>query len=253
MRADAHVSIGCRDGLTFLADARCEPPFRVHCADGRFLFVSSAAAPVGGDELALTVDVAPGAVADIGTVAAMLVWPSAARDGARSSLVTTVRVWRGAHLTWRPEPTVSIAGSNHLVRTTIDLAEGATCEVVEEYALGRHDEPSGDLLTELRITRDGRGLLHHGERFGPTINTARHVLAAASVGSVSDTSSAAPSAVVIGEMASAARLPGAEPGTVLVLAAGRDRPSVLAAAGEVGDVSAARRELAGVATPSANC
>ena len=249
MRADAQLTIGCRQGITFLADARCEPPFRVHCADGRFLFVSSAAAPVGGDQLTLTVEVAPGAVADIGTVAAMLVWPSPTRDGSPSSLVTRIRVGRGAHLLWRPEPTVSIVGSIHRAQTVIELDDEATCEVTDEYALGRHGEPTGDLTTELRITRGGVGVIHHGERFGPAFASPRHVLATAIVDDRCELLRAT-SVVSIDDSASAARLAGAEPATSLVLAVGCDRPSVLRVASAV---SGARRELVGVASPAASC
>jgi urease accessory protein len=233
MRASAHLAIDCADGgRAFARDVRAEPPFAIRRAGERFVVVGSAAAPVRGDELTLTLEVAPGAVAHVGTVAATIVWPGPAgsADAAPSRLTTSITVGAGAHLDWRPEPTVSVAGSDHVARTRIALAEGATCRVVEEFSLGRCGEPPGRLATELRVTRAGRPLVHHAEVFGPAVagagsvarvGAARHVVMAVVVGPP-----AGPSRVeLVPHGASAAWLPVAGD-ALLVLACGPDRPAV---------------------------
>lgn len=238
VKATASLSVDVIDGRSFVNDVRSEPPFAIRQAGGRFLIVGTAAAPVRGDILELSVDVAPGATADVGTVAATMVWPGPdPTTVAPSRLTTRIRVGAGAHLVWRPEPTVSVEGSDHIARTLIDLAEGATCEFVEEYSLGRSGESAGRLATELRVVRDGRALVHHGECFGPSqpgagsvasVAYARHVLAAVFVGPLAGESTV--------ELADPARPGGlacawlpvaADVG--VALAAGPDRPTVLAA------------------------
>lgn len=216
MRASVALSIG-RGGY----EVRAEAPVSIRRAGGRFLFVSTAAAPVRGDELDVTVAIAPGVRAEIGSVAAMIVWPGpdGAPIGPPSRTTTRITVGAGAHLEWALEPMVSVVGSDHVARTAVELAAGATCRLVEEYALGRHGEPCGTLATELRITRDGTPLVHHGERFTP--GAPRHVLAALLVGLPADPF------VHVGGDVHAACLPAAVPGVAVLLAQGHDRPAVL--------------------------
>lgn len=216
MRASAELRVGL-DGW----HVRAEAPFSIRRAGGRFVFVSTAAAPVRGDDLEVTIDIAPGVRAEIGSVAAMIVWPGpdGAPIGPPSRLVTTIRLGIGAHLDWLPEPTVSVAGSDHVAHTSVELAEGATCRIVEEYALGRHAEPCGTLATALRVTREGRALVHHAERFTP--GGPRHVVAAVLVGLPAEPF------VHVGDDVRAACLPAADPATHLVLATGSERPAVL--------------------------
>lgn len=234
MKGAAHLAIGSAGGRSFASDVRAEPPFAIRRVGERFVVVGSAASPVRGDELTLTIDVAAGAVAAIGTVAATIAWPGPHERATEppSRLTTAITVGAGGHLDWRPEPTVSVAGSDHVATTRVDLRAGATCRIVEEFSLGRLGEPSGRLATALRVARDGRPLVHHGEWFGPDVpgagsvsrvGTARHVLAAAIVGPPATASEV----VLDVPGVSAARFAVADDVTV-VLAAGPDRPSVLA-------------------------
>jgi urease accessory protein len=234
MRGAAHVRIAGDGARALPIDIRSEPPFAIRRSGNRILLVSSAAAPVGGDDLALEIDVEPGAHADLGTVAATMVWPSP--TPALSVMTTTIRVGAAARLLWRPHPMVSVAGSEHLANTTVHLATDATATVVEEITLGRHGEPSGHLELRLRVERDGRPLVHHAERFGPTvpghgsvvsIGTARHVVQAVLVG----VDAGAPRSVVEPDRA-AAWLPVADD-AVVVLAATPDRPSAIALLAEI--------------------
>ncbi len=178
------------DASDVLVDARSEPPVAIRRSGDRILLAATAAGPVGGDHLHLDAAIGAAARADIGSVGALLVWPGP--DGAPSRATTSVTVGRAAHLVWRPEPTISVRGSRHRTTMTVDLDDLATCAVVEEVALGRAGEPSGDLELAMRVTRAGRPLVHHGERFGPDVPGAgssvsvadgRHVLMAVVVGS----------------------------------------------------------------------
>ncbi len=189
MRASARLEVVRRDGRNVLVDARSEPPFAVRRAGDRILFVGSAAAPVGGDELEIDVAIRAGASAMIGTVAATSVWPGP--HGDRSSIRTTMSVGAGARLTWWPEPVVSIVDSNHRSSTQVSLEDGAHCTIVEEVSLGRSGQAPGTLELEIRVERDGRPIVHHTERFGPFepgagsavgVGAARHVISGVVVG-----------------------------------------------------------------------
>ena len=158
-----------------------------------------------------------------------MVWPSPVP--ALSVMTTTIRAGAGAHVRWCPHPMVSVAGSDHLASTTVHLASDATATVVEEVALGRHGEPSGELELRLHVERDGRPLVHHAERFGPSVpgrgsvltnGAALHVVQAVLVGV-----EAGASRSTVERDRAAAWLPVADD-SVVVLAAGPDRPAVLA-------------------------
>jgi urease accessory protein len=198
----------------------------VRASGSRVLIAASAASPVGGDDLEIDVNVGPEASADIGTVAATIVWPGP--DGSWSSSTTACDVRERARLVWWPEPTVSVQGSRHRVRTLVRLASSAECVLVEEVALGRSGEQPGVLDVELRVERDGVPLVHHHETFGASssavgVGAASHALAGVFVG----TAAGEPRTVVDGA-AAAAWLPVAADAAVL-LAVGRDRPAVWSA------------------------
>lgn len=194
------------------------------------LLAASAASPVGGDELELVVDVGPGARADVGSVAANMAWPSPV--DLWSSTTTRCSVATDAHVRLWLEPTVSVAGSRHRATTTAVLADGASCLIVEEVALGRHGEPSGRFDQRLRVERSSGVLIDHGEVFGPdvpgalssvSVGAARHAFSAVLVGV-----SAGESRVCVEPTSAAAWLP-VDGDAVVVLALGPDRPSVRAA------------------------
>lgn len=223
MKASAHLRVGWDGTRAYAADVRAEVPFSIRHAGDRFVFVSSAAAPVRGDELEVSIELAPGAVAEIGTVAATVLWPGpdGAAVGPPSRTTTSITVGAGGHLRWVPEPTVSVAGSNHVARTLIALGAGATCTIVEEYALGRHGERCGTLTTELRLERRGRPLVHHAERFEP--GSPRHVVAAVTVGAPR-----VPMVLIDAERGvHAATMAAAASDTWVTLATGPDRPALL--------------------------
>ncbi|MGK2959004.1 MAG: urease accessory protein UreD [Acidimicrobiales bacterium] len=228
MRASATIAVARCGDRDVVVDQRSAAPLSVRQCGQRILLASSAAAPVGGDDLELVVDVGPGARADVGSVAASIVWPGV--GGEASSMTTECVLGHGAHLDLWLEPTISVAGSRHRAVTVVRLEGDATCRVVEEAVLGRRHEASGHLDLSLRVERDGRPLVHHDERFGPdvagawssvSVGAARFVLTAVLVG----IDAGSPRVCVEADRA-AAWLPVAVDASV-VMAVGHDRPSAM--------------------------
>ncbi len=230
MRASASLVVERHGDRDVVAEQRCAAPFSIRQSGKRILLAASAAAPVGGDELELAIRLGPHARADVGSVAATLVYPGP--SGEPSSMRTMCDVGDCGHLDMQLEPTISVQGSDHSAVTRVRLAPTATCRVVEEAVLGRAAEPAGHLALSLRVERGGRPLVHHDERFGPgvpgarssvSVGAARYVLTAVVVGPP-----AGESAVHIDGPLAAAWLPVAnDAGTAI--AVGPDRPSTLRA------------------------
>ncbi len=227
MRAAARIAVERRNGHDEVVDRSCAAPISIRRCGDRVLLAASAAAPVGGDSLDLTVDVGPGARSDVGSVAASLVWPGPTDSW--SSQTTTCAIAAEGHLRLWLEPTVSVARSRHRASTTVRLASGATCVIAEEIALGRHGESSGRLDLHLRVERDGDVLVDHGETFGPdvagvgssvSVGAARHVCSGVVVGVL-----AGLSRTCVEANRAAAWLPIADD-AAMVLAVGADRPAV---------------------------
>ena len=114
----------------------------------------------GGDRLCYRVDLAAGCHATATTQTAERAYRSA---GAAAQVDVQHRVGKGAHLDWLPQETILYEGS-HLVReTVIELAEGASCLMLESVILGR--AAMGETVTRTtlrdtrRITRAGRPVL----------------------------------------------------------------------------------------------
>lgn len=228
VKASARIAVERRGDRSEVVDRRAQAPLSVRRCGDRVLIASSAAMPVGGDELALVIDVGRAARADIGSVAAGMAWPGV--GGAASTMVTTATVAAGGRLDLWLEPTISVVGSRHEMTTRVQMDPTASARVVEEIVLGRSGEESGDLTLSMRIERGGRALVHHHERFGPDaigagssvgVGGARHVLSAVLVGV-----DAGRSRVQVDSGRAGAWLPMCDD-VVVVMAAGHDRPSVL--------------------------
>ncbi|MFC4059465.1 urease accessory protein UreD [Planomonospora corallina] len=148
-------------GRTVLAVLRSDPPLTLRrTGPARVHLVSTAAGPLGGDELALDIDVAPGTALDVRSVASTLVLPGHGAGGSPESLMTvTARVGAGASLRFAPEPTVLAAGCRHRVAVRLALAAGARVLWREEIVLGRYGEPSGRCHSRFDAVFDGRPLL----------------------------------------------------------------------------------------------
>lgn len=127
--------------------------------------LGGAFSPLGGDDLGLEIEVGPGAAVLVRSVAASVAQPGP--GGQPSRLVVTADVADGAELAWLPEPLVAANGCDHATEAV--LAASTTARVVwrEEWVLGRHGEPGGDLRSVLSVEVGERPLLRQDLRLGP--------------------------------------------------------------------------------------
>lgn len=161
MRARARVvaeSDGGRTALRVLETAapltlvprRGPGPATVHLVNG-------AAAPLGGDDLELTVEVGPGAALLLVGVAAAVLLPGHRGEPSRASV--RVSVADGGSLAYLPEPSVVTARADHVAALTAELAPTAHLHCRETLVLGRRGESPGALTTEWHVVRGGVPLL----------------------------------------------------------------------------------------------
>jgi urease accessory protein len=131
----------------------------------RVCLAAGAAGPVGGDQLALTVDVGTRSTLVLREISASLLLPGP--HGEQSSLHTTVRVEAGATLVWLPEPVIAAHGCHHRTDVRVELGPGARLVLREELLLGRHGEQPGAVAQHLQVRIAGRPLLHQDLALGP--------------------------------------------------------------------------------------
>ncbi|MEV6391422.1 urease accessory protein UreD [Nocardia xishanensis] len=113
--------------------------------------IGTAATPLGGDEIDVSVAVGPGARLALRSVAATIALPGAA------TRISFAR-WRfevadGGELDVRTEPTIVAGGAEHRAVTTVLLAASARLRLRERVQIGRADEERGawrgDLIADL--------------------------------------------------------------------------------------------------------
>nr|BFE88006.1 urease accessory protein UreD [Planobispora longispora] len=149
-------------GRTVLATMSSAPPITLRrTGPGQVYLVSTAAGPLGGDDLALDIDVAPGTVLDVRSVASTLVLPGPGPGSApeESSMTVTARVGAGASLRFAPEPTVLAAGCLHRMTVRLELAPDARVFWREEIVFGRYGEASGRCRSRFDAVAGGLPLL----------------------------------------------------------------------------------------------
>lgn len=127
--------------------------------------VGGAAGPLGGDELACSVEVCAGAVLRVESSAASVALPGPA--GGESRLDITARVEAGGVLHWVPQPLIAARGARHRATARIELAATARLVWREEFVLGRFGEAPGSVAARLRVLRGGSPLLDHELAVGP--------------------------------------------------------------------------------------
>lgn len=120
--------------------------------------VHGAGGPLGGDDFALDLEVAPGGVLRVASAAATVVQPGQP-DVARWAVCAEVGA--GGRLTWAPEPTVVCAGAELAARLRVRLAAGAGAVLREIVVLGRHGESGGRYRGSLTVDVDGTPLIAH--------------------------------------------------------------------------------------------
>jgi urease accessory protein len=167
MRARALLVVERAGPRTVVRELRSAAPLTlvphrgsVRRADGRALvhLVSSLTAPLGGDDLGLTVVVGAGAHLVLRGVAATLALPGRHPGGSRASV--RVEVGEGGSAQYLPEPTVVTARACHEAEFSAELDRDARLRAREVLVLGRTGERPGVLGTTARVRRCGRAALH---------------------------------------------------------------------------------------------
>ena len=143
-------------GRTRVTVLRSDGPLALRETPLGVYLIGTAAGPLGGDDLALDIDVGPGSRLVIRSAAGMLLLPGP--HGGRSALAIRARVGPGGHLDFAPQPTVAAAGCDHRASAEIELAAGATLRWREEIVLGRHGEHPGRCTSRLDVTLAGAPL-----------------------------------------------------------------------------------------------
>jgi urease accessory protein len=168
VRATARIVAGhdVATGRTRCTSLVSAPPLTLRATAGGVVhLVGSAAGPVGGDQLHLSVAVGPCGSLTVHTVAASIALPGPTAEP--SALDVDAEVGEGARLRWLPEPTIAVRGCDHRASSHLRLAAGARLVWREVVVLGRHDEGGGSLLQRLRVDVDGRPLVRNDLAVGP--------------------------------------------------------------------------------------
>ncbi|MBB5917156.1 urease accessory protein [Nocardia transvalensis] len=170
-RSGALPQIHATGGLA----ARRTGPDTVH-------LIGTAATPLGGDELDITVTVEPGARLAVRSVAATIALPG--RSTRKSVAHWHFEVGEGGVLDFDPEPTVVAGAAEHEATTTIVLAEGARLRVRERVQIGRTGEDAGRWRGDLLADLAGLPLLRHRLDLGAGTATDDTLSAARALSSV---------------------------------------------------------------------
>ncbi|WP_335984192.1 urease accessory protein UreD [Streptomyces sp. CA2R106] len=167
--ATARVHAARNGTATVLPLLSGDGPFylqRLRDQDGlaRIDVIGAMSGPLGGDRLALHVEVGPDAGLRITAAASTIALRGPGTDAATYDVRLTVA--DGGVLHWLPEPVISTAGSTLYQTCTVDLAPTARLVLRDEQVLGRTGEPSGRLTTRLTVHRGGRPLLDQHTSYG---------------------------------------------------------------------------------------
>jgi urease accessory protein len=162
VRAEAHLTVEHRDGRNVVRLLRSAAPVTLMPARGRtgpavVRLVNSAATPLGGDDVTLTVHVGPCAALTLTGIAATVALPGP--HGAPSRTTVRLHLAERATVVYLPEPTVITARANHHAALHADLAANACLRAREILVLGRAGELPGRLTTTTATTRAGHPVL----------------------------------------------------------------------------------------------
>ncbi|GAA1783465.1 urease accessory protein UreD [Actinomadura chokoriensis] len=183
MRARAHLATErTADGRTRISALRSEaplmlrstlaariaghPPWTSRLAGAAHVHLTAGAAgPIGGDHLALRVDVGAGSALVLRDVSSTLLLPGPANERSRTRI--DVQVAADATFVWLPEPVIAARGCDHRTDVRVGLERGARLLLREELLLGRHGEEPGTVRQDIRVRLDGRALHHQQLAIAP--------------------------------------------------------------------------------------
>ena len=150
-----------------LGEVRCAPPLTLRQVRGgqrcELRLVGTAAGPLAGDDLALSLVLRPGAAATLRAAGASV----AQGGGGERTLAIRAELGDGADLTAEPGTLIACAGSRAEVRVEITLGAGARVDWRELIVLGRTGEPPGRVALRWDVTRCGQPVLRQFARLGP--------------------------------------------------------------------------------------
>ncbi|MFC6012078.1 urease accessory protein UreD [Nocardia lasii] len=131
--------------------------------------IGTAATPLGGDELDITIVVRPGARLVVRSVAATIALPGP--DTLFSSARWHFEIGAGAELDFDPEPTIVAGGAIHHTVTTVQVAPDARLRLRERVQLGRSGEDGGGWRGDLSADLGDIPLLRHRLEVGAGAST----------------------------------------------------------------------------------
>ncbi len=134
------------------------------------VFLNTSGGLAGGDTLAYCLDLAGGCQATATTQTAERAYRS---TGGPAHVTVRHVVGAGAHLDWLPQETILYDSSDLHRETTIDLAEDASCLMLEAVVLGR--AAMGETLEDVTL-RDTRRIMRAGR---PVLIEPLHLVAEA--------------------------------------------------------------------------
>lgn len=159
MDAHARIVLDTSPSGALLARQLLTPaPLGARITGDELHLINTAAGPLGGDRLRISLELRPGTHARLRSVAASVAQRG---DGTGSTHHLEVTVGEGAHLVGDLEPLVAAADCDHTASVTVHLAAGASVRWRDELVLGRTGERPGCCTSTLRIERDGAPVLHH--------------------------------------------------------------------------------------------
>ncbi len=131
--------------------------------------IGTAATPLGGDELDITIVVRPGARLVVRSVAATIALPGAAT--LLSHAHWRFEIGEGGELDFDPEPTIVAGGAHHHTVTTVQVAPDARLRLRERVQLGRSGEDGGGWRGDLVADLGDVPLLRHRLELGADSST----------------------------------------------------------------------------------
>lgn len=174
MKAEALLEVE-RDGV--VRTLRSASPLTLIPVRGRPVvhLVNSAASPLGGDDLTLTVRVGPHACLTLTGIAATIALPGQSGESSRTTV--HLELLEGARVEYLPGPTVITRRARHESVLVARLAAGAHLRTRETIVLGRDGELPGELTSTLHVTRDRRPILRQALVVTPEVLLGKRVLA----------------------------------------------------------------------------
>jgi urease accessory protein len=158
------------DGV--LGEVRCAPPLTLRQVRGsgpdgahrcELRLVGTAAGPLAGDDLALSLTLRAGARATLRAAGASV----AQGGGGERRLAIRAELGDGADLIAEPGTLIACAGSRIEVRVDVVLGAGAAVDWRELIVLGRTGERPGRVALRWDVTRDGEPVLRQLAELGP--------------------------------------------------------------------------------------